>query len=216
VPPNAERQTPNGERQTVNGERRAATFRIAKFNFENLPLIALRSFPNNSAIRNPQFSSMNTSSTKNSAEKRLVELGIALPDLPKPMANYVPFVRSGNLLFISGQGPRTSDHKFLTGKVGKDITVEEAYDHARLVGINLLAVVYHAQNGFDTVRRVVKLTGFVNATDDFRDPPKVINGCSDLLVDVFGEAGRHARSAIGVSSLPENISVEIEAVFEVA
>ena len=132
------------------------------------------------------------------------------------MANYVPFVRSGNLLFISGQGPRTLDNKFLTGKVGKDITAAEAYDHARLVGINLLAVVYHAQNGLATVVRVVKLTGFVNATDDFRDHPKVINGCSDLLVEVFGETGRHARSAVGVSGLPENISVEIEAIFEVA
>jgi enamine deaminase RidA (YjgF/YER057c/UK114 family) len=158
---------------------------------------------------------MSTSSTENSPEKRLAELGITLPDLPSPIANYVPFVRSGSLLFISGQGPRTADKKFLTGKVGKDITLEEAYDHARLVGINLLAVVYHAQNGLGTVKRVVKLTGFVNATDDFRDHPKVINGCSDLLVEVFGEAGRHVRSAVGVSSLPENTSVEIEAVFEV-
>ena len=159
---------------------------------------------------------MSIPATKSSAERRIADLGITLPNLPKPMANYVPFVRSGNLLFISGQGPRTLDNKFLTGKVGKDITAAEAYDHARLVGINLLAVVYHAQNGLATVVRVVKLTGFVNATDDFRDHPKVINGCSDLLVDVFGETGRHARSAVGVSGLPENISVEIEAIFEVA
>jgi enamine deaminase RidA (YjgF/YER057c/UK114 family) len=159
---------------------------------------------------------MSTSATNASAEKRLTDLGITLGDLPKPMANYVPFVRSGNLLFISGQGPRTPDNKFLTGKVGQDITVAVAYEHARLVGINLLAVLNHAQNGLDTVKRVVKLTGFVNATDDFRDHPKVINGCSDLLVEVFGESGRHARSAVGVSGLPENISVEIEAIFEVA
>ena len=159
---------------------------------------------------------MSIPATTSSAERRIADLGITLPNLPKPMANYVPFVRSGNLLFISGQGPRTLDNKFLTGKVGKDITAAEAYEHARLVGINLLAVVYHAQNGFETVVRVVKLTGFVNATDDFRDHPKVINGCSDLLVEVFGETGRHARSAVGVSGLPENISVEIEAIFEVA
>ena len=159
---------------------------------------------------------MSIPATKSSAERRIADLGITLPNLPKPMANYVPFVRSGNLLFISGQGPRTLDNRFLTGKVGKDITAAEAYDHARLVGINLLAVVYHAQNGLATVVRVVKLTGFVNATDDFRDHPKVINGCSDLLVEVFGETGRHARSAVGVSGLPENISVEIEAIFEVA
>ena len=159
---------------------------------------------------------MSIPATTSSAERRIADLGITLPNLPKPMANYVPFVRSGNLLFISGQGPRTLDNKFLTGKVGKDITAAEAYEHARLVGINLLAVVYHAQNGFETVVGVVKLTGFVNATDDFRDHPKVINGCSDLLVEVFGETGRHARSAVGVSGLPENISVEIEAIFEVA
>ena len=159
---------------------------------------------------------MSIPATKSSAERRIADLGITLPNLPKPMANYVPFVRSGNLLFISGQGPRTLDNKFLTGKVGKDITAAEAYDHARLVGINLLAVVYHAENGLATVVRVVKLIGFVNATDDFRDHPKVINGCSDLLVEVFGETGRHARSAVGVSGLPENISMEIEAIFEVA
>jgi len=104
----------------------------------------------------------------------------------------------------------------MTGKVGRDVTVDEAYAHARLVGINLLSVVHHAQNGLSTVRRVVKLTGFVNASEDFRDHPKVINGCSDLLVDVFGDAGKHARSAVGVNSLPENITVEIEAIFEIS
>jgi enamine deaminase RidA (YjgF/YER057c/UK114 family) len=103
----------------------------------------------------------------------------------------------------------------MTGKVGRDITLDEAYAHARLVGINILSVVQHAQNGLSTVRRVLKLTGFVNASDDFREHPKVINGCSDLLVEVFGDAGRHARSAIGVNSLPENITVEVEAIFEV-
>jgi enamine deaminase RidA (YjgF/YER057c/UK114 family) len=104
----------------------------------------------------------------------------------------------------------------MTGKAGREITLEEAYAHARLVGINILSVVHHAQNGLGTVRRVVKITGFVNASDDFRDHPKVIDGCSDLLVEVFGDAGRHARSAVGVSSLPENITVKIEAIFEVS
>jgi enamine deaminase RidA (YjgF/YER057c/UK114 family) len=158
---------------------------------------------------------MSVSSIRHLADKRLAELGIVLPPLPQPMANYVPFTISGNLLFISGQGPRTADQRFMTGKVGRDITADEAYAHARLVGINILSVVQHAQNGLSTVRRVVKLTGFVNASDDFREHPKVINGCSDLLVEVFGDAGRHARSAIGVSSLPENITVEVEAIFEV-
>jgi enamine deaminase RidA (YjgF/YER057c/UK114 family) len=159
---------------------------------------------------------MSASSVDDRANQRLTELGIVLPALPQPVANYVPFVKSGNLLFVSGQGPRTADQKFLTGKVGRDVSLEEAYAHARLVGINLLAVVQHAQNGLSTVRRVVKLTGFVNSSDGFRDQPKVINGCSDLLVEVFGEAGKHARSAVGVSGLPENITVEIEAIFEVA
>ena len=159
---------------------------------------------------------MSVPSIHHLADKRLAELGIVLPRLPEPVANYVPFTTSGNLLFISGQGPRTADQKFMTGKVGREITLEEAYARARLVGINILSVVHHAQNGLSTVRRVVKLTGFVNASDDFRDHPKVINGCSDLLVEVFGDAGKHARSAVGVSSLPENITVEIEAIFEVS
>jgi enamine deaminase RidA (YjgF/YER057c/UK114 family) len=159
---------------------------------------------------------MSVPSIHHLADKRLAELGIVLPRLPEPVANYVPFTISGNLLFISGQGPRTADQKFMTGKVGREITLEEAYAHARLVGINILSVVHHAQNGLSTVRRVVKLTGFVNASDEFRNHPKVINGCSDLLVEVFGDAGKHARSAVGVSSLPENITVEIEAVFEVS
>ena len=157
---------------------------------------------------------MSTSSTHDSPEKRLKDLGIVLPACPQPVANYVPFTVSGNLLFVSGQGPRTADQKFLTGKVGREVTAEEAYSRARLVGINLLSVVHHAQNGLSTVRRVVKLTGFVNASDDFQDHPKVINGCSDLMVEVFGDIGKHARSAIGVSSLPQNITVEIEAIFE--
>jgi enamine deaminase RidA (YjgF/YER057c/UK114 family) len=159
---------------------------------------------------------MSISSTSHSVESRLAELGIVLPVCAKPVANYVPFTISGNLLFISGQGPRTSDQKFLTGKVGRDITPEEAYTHVRLVGVNLLAVVRHALGAFDGVRRVVKLTGFVKATDDFREHPRVVNGCLDFLVDVFGDAGKHARSAIGVASLPENISVEIEAIFEIS
>ena len=159
---------------------------------------------------------MSVSTSHHLADKRLAEPGIVLPALPQPVANYVPFTISGNLLFVSGQGPRTAEQKFMTGKVGREVTVEEGYAHARLVGINLLSVVHHAQNGVSSVRRVVKLTGFVNASDDFRDHPKVINGCSDLLVDVLGDAGRHARSAVGVSSLPENITVEIEGIFEIA
>jgi enamine deaminase RidA (YjgF/YER057c/UK114 family) len=151
----------------------------------------------------------------NSIDERLKELGITLPDVPTPMANYVPYVRSGNLLFLSGQGPRVGAKEFKTGKVGKDVTVEDAYQHARLVGIQLLAAARHALGDLGKVRRVVKLLGLVNGTPEFDKQPQVVNGCSDLFVEVFGEIGKHARSAIGAGSLPGNITVEIEAILEV-
>ena len=132
------------------------------------------------------------------------------------MANYVPAARSGNLLFLSGQGPRDASGELKIGRVGENVTLEEAYQDARLVGIQLLAAAKQALDGdLSRVRRVVKLLGFVNSTPDFGNQPKVINGCSDLLVEVFGEQGRHARSALG-ALLPGNITVEIEAIFEVA
>lgn len=155
-------------------------------------------------------------SDSNRIDARLRELGIAIPSVPAPMANYVPAVRTGNLLYLSGQGPRTADGQLMTGKVGAEVSVDEAYGHARLTGIQLLAAAKGALNGdLSRVRRVVKLLGLVNGAPDFGNHPQVINGCSDLLVDVFGEAGRHARSAIG-AYLPNNITVEIEAIFEVA
>ena len=155
-------------------------------------------------------------SLHNQIETRLKELGITLPDAPTPMANYVPAVRTGNLLFLSGQGPRVGTNQFKTGKVGKDVTLEQAYEDARLVGIQLLAAARRALDGdLSRVRRVVKLLGFVNGAPDFDRHPQVINGCSDFLVEVFGEAGRHARSALGAGGLPQNITVEIEAIFEV-
>lgn len=151
----------------------------------------------------------------NSIDQRLAELGITLPDPPIPMANYVPYARTGNLLFLSGQGPRVGLTEFKTGKVGSDVTAEEAYDHARLAGIQLLAAARQALGDLGRVRRVVKLLGLVNGTPEFQKQPQVINGCSDLLVEVFGELGRHARSAVGAGSLPGNITVEIEAILEV-
>lgn len=146
---------------------------------------------------------------------RLAELGLALPPLPAPVANYVPFVREGDLIYLSGQGPREMDGTFRTGKVGAEIDIEQAYDDARLTGLNLLAVLHEAVGDLSRVRRVVKLLGMVNAVPDFRSHPQVVNGCSDLLVAVFGEKGRHARSAVGLGSLPEHITVEIEAVVAV-
>jgi enamine deaminase RidA (YjgF/YER057c/UK114 family) len=143
---------------------------------------------------------------------RLKALGITLPVAPPPIANFVTHVQEGKLLFLSGQGPRDSDGRSHTGKVGVDVTVEAAYGHARLTGINLIAVMHAALGDLGRVRRVVKLLGMVNATPDFADHPAVINGCSDLFVEVFGENGIHARSAVGHGSLPGQITVEIEAV----
>ncbi|MDI3341671.1 MAG: RidA family protein [Sphaerobacter sp.] len=148
-------------------------------------------------------------------EARLQELGIELPPVPSPAGNYVHAVRSGNLLFLSGKGPFNPDGSTPIGKVGRDYTTEEAYQHARSVGLTLIAVMKDALGDLDRVKRVVKVLGMVNAVPDFGEQPQVINGCSDLFVEVFGEAGRHARSAVGMGSLPMGITVEIEAIVEV-
>ncbi len=150
------------------------------------------------------------------AEDKLAQLGVTLPDSPSPIANYVPAVRTGNLLFLSGVGPAAKpDGKVPAGKVGSDLTVEEGYEAARLVGINLLARLKAELGDLDRVSRVVKLLSMVNSAPDFTQPPAVANGCSDLLVEVFGEKGRHARSAVGMAALPNNIPVEIEMIVEV-
>jgi enamine deaminase RidA (YjgF/YER057c/UK114 family) len=149
------------------------------------------------------------------AEARLKELGIVLPSLGTPVANYLPYRLAGNILYLAGQGPRDESGKQLTGKLGKDISVEEGYRRARLVGLGLLAAMRDALGSLDRVDYVVKLLGMVNAVPDFNDSPKVINGCSDLFVEVFGDAGRHARSAVGNVMLPNQISVEIEGIVAV-
>jgi enamine deaminase RidA (YjgF/YER057c/UK114 family) len=151
-----------------------------------------------------------------SAEKRLKELGIELGKVSAPVANYVNAVRTGNLLFLAGKGPRPQDGVRPSGKVGREYTVEQAYQHARTVGIDLLAVMRSELGSLDRVKRVVKLLGMVNGTPEFTDHPRVINGCSDLFVEVFGDAGRHARSAVGMGSLPMAIPVEIECIVEVS
>ena len=129
-----------------------------------------------------------------------------------PVANYVPYRWAGNLLYLSGQGPKRLDGTYRPGRLGRDISVEEAYEEARLTGLNLLAVAKSALGELNRIEAVVKLLGMVNAENDFSDHPKVINGCSDLLVDVLGDAGRHARSAVGMGSLPNRMAVEIEAI----
>jgi enamine deaminase RidA (YjgF/YER057c/UK114 family) len=148
-------------------------------------------------------------------EKKLQDLGITLPPITAPVANYVNAVRTGNLLFLSGKGPSEADGTQHTGKVGQHVTTAEAYQHARLTGLNLIAVMQAELGDLDRVRRVVKVLGMVNGTPDFTDQPKVINGCSDLFVEVFGDKGRHARSAVGMGSLPNDITVEIECIVEV-
>lgn len=154
--------------------------------------------------------------TGTNPEENLARLGIDVSSPPKPVANYVPAVRTGNLVFVSGQGPRRPDGSMVTGKVGDAVSIDDAYEAARLCGIGLIAALKSQVGDLGNVRRIVKLLGMVNAAPGFTDHPKVINGCSDLLVDVFGENGKHARSAVGMGSLPDQISVEIEMIVEVA
>lgn len=152
----------------------------------------------------------------NPIETRLAELGLALPDSPAPAANYVPYVISGNLVFVSGQVSMDASG-LITGVLGDNMSVEEGAAAAKLCGLSLLAQVKSALDGDLTrLKRVVKLTGFVNSTADFGDQPKVINGCSDLLVEVLGDAGRHSRSAVSAGALPFGVAVEIEGIFEIA
>lgn len=145
-------------------------------------------------------------------EQRLIELGIELPPPVRPVANYVRTVRTGNLLFISGTGPA---EEFANGKVDADISVDEAYRAARSIGLQILATAKDALGNLDRVTRVVKVLGMVNSSPDFGQQPQVINGCSDLFVEVLGDAGRHTRSAVGMGALPNGIPVEIEVTLEV-
>ncbi len=148
---------------------------------------------------------------------RLKELNIELPQAAAPVANYVGWVRTGNLIFTAGQIPLKDGKPVCTGKAGADVSIEEAEEAARLCAINAIAQAAAALDGdLDRIVRVVKLTGFVNANNDFTQHPRVVNGASNLMVEVFGEAGRHARSAVGSSSLPLDVTVEVEAVFEVS
>ena len=149
------------------------------------------------------------------AEQRLQELGLSLPTVSTPVANYVPFVRTGNLLFVAGQVPRGDDGVMITGKVGADVGLEAAYDAARRCGLSALAVVKSAIGDLEKVTRVVRVMGLVNAVPEYTQQPQVINGFSDLMVNVFGDKGKHARAAFGAGSLPGQAAVEVESVFEV-
>lgn len=150
-----------------------------------------------------------------SAEQRLVELGLVLPEAPRPVAAYVPAVLSGNLLFTAGQLPFRDGKVEYTGKVGAALSEDEGYAAARLCALNCLAVARAALGSLDQVVRVVKVSGFVNSAPGFTGQPKVLNGASELLAEVFGEAGRHARAAVGVAELPLDAAVEVDMVFAV-
>jgi enamine deaminase RidA (YjgF/YER057c/UK114 family) len=152
-----------------------------------------------------------------SIEQRLTELGITLPEVGAPIGNYVHARRVGNLLYLSGKGPPNgADGKMPRGKLGAGMSIDDGYRHARQVGLVLIAAIKDALGGdLDRVEAIVKVLGMVNAAPDFEDHPKVINGCSDLFVEVFGELGQHARSAVGMSSLPGGIPVEIEVIVAV-
>jgi len=149
-------------------------------------------------------------------EARLSALGIALPEAPNPVANYVPFAISGNLLFVSGQISKGGDGKIVTGSLGADVSVEAGQAAARLCALNILAQAKAALGDLDRIAQVLRLTGFVNATAAFADHPKVVNGASDLMVEVLGDKGRHTRAAVGVPSLPLNAAVEVDAIIAIA
>lgn len=148
-------------------------------------------------------------------EARLKELGIELPKAPNPVANYVNGVRTGNLIFLAGKGPRYANGVEITGKLGDDISIEKGYEGARLTAINQIAVLKEMLGNLKKVKRIVKVLALVNSTPDFIEQPKVIDGFSDLMVAVFGERGLHARAAIGVATLPRAQAVEVECVVEV-
>ena len=150
-----------------------------------------------------------------SPEENLKALGIILPKQSAPIANYVTYVRTGNLIYFSGSGPSVEGQGYIKGKLGKDMTIEQGKEAARITGINMIANLKNAIGDLNKVKRIVKVLGMVNSTESFTDQPKVINGFSDLMVAVFGEKGKHARSAVGMASLPLNMAVEIEMIVEV-
>ena len=150
-----------------------------------------------------------------SPEEKLMQMGITLPAAPNPAANYVNVVRTGNLLYLAGKGPNGPDGKYITGKLGQDLTIEQGYEAAKSVAINQIAVLKAELGDLSKVKRIVKVNGMINTTPDFTDHSKVMNGFSDMMVAVFGEKGKHARSSVGMCSLPFNIAVEVEMIVEI-
>ena len=160
---------------------------------------------------NTQTKSLNS----NDPELKLKELGITLSTPSSPVANYVNTVLTGNLLYISGKGPLQDNGEYIKGKVGENLTMEEGYNAARVTAINLISTLKASLGDLSRVKRIIRVTGMVNSASDFTEHPSVVNGCSDLLVEVFGERGKHTRAAVGMNSLPSNIAVEIDMIVEV-
>ncbi|HTE27685.1 RidA family protein [Flavitalea sp.] len=149
-----------------------------------------------------------------SPEERLIKSGIKLHELKSPVANYVHAVRTGNLIYLSGKGPQLENGEYLKGKLGKDVSIDQGYQAARLTGAIHLAVLKQELGDLNKVKRIVKVNGYVNSEDNFHDQPKVMNGFSDLMVEIFGDKGKHARTALGVNTLPFNMLVEVEMIVE--
>ncbi len=148
-------------------------------------------------------------------QQKLDSMGLKLPPTSSPIANYVKFVRTGNLVYTSGHGPTKIDGQLITGTLGADLTIEQGYEAAKVTGLQLIATLQQAIGDLGNVKRILKVLGMVHCTDDFKDQPKVMNGFSDLMVAVFGDKGKHARSAVGINALPNGMAVEIEMVVEV-
>lgn len=155
------------------------------------------------------------SNNSNNPELKLEELGITLSTPSSPVANYVNTVLTGNLLYISGKGPLQDNGEYIKGKVGENLTIEEGYNAARVTAINLISTLKASLGDLSRVKRIIRVTGMVNSASDFTEHPSVVNGCSDLLVEVFGERGKHTRAAVGMNSLPSNIAVEIDMIVEI-
>ncbi len=153
--------------------------------------------------------------TQSNPEQKLEQLGYKLPPVSKPIANYVKWVRVGNLLYTSGHGPTRENGELIKGKLGAALSIEEGYEASKVTALQLLATLKEALGDLSKVKRIVKVLGMVNCTPEFVDQPKVVNGCSDLLVAVFGEKGKHARSAVGMNALPNGMAVEIEMIVEI-
>lgn len=148
-------------------------------------------------------------------EQKIKQLGIELPQIPESLGSYQDMVKVGNLVFLSGKGPLKADGKYIIGKVGQDLTVNEGYQAARLTAINQLAILKQTFGSLDKIKRIIKVNGYVHTADSFTEQSKVMNGFSDLLIEVFGEQGKHARTSVGVFTLPQNMAIEVEMIVEV-